>query len=401
MALTNSVPSLFVDEHDRFNAEMRDGVLHKLRRSVWVNDARGYRMLRPQHLRKLAEFESNQSPVISVYLELTPERRRKDAWHIVFKDLVAATLRPIADKRRRDGLASELQRIESALQAGLPALGRGVAFFSCSSEGLWWKMALSLALPDGIHMGSRPCIRPLARTRDEHDRFVLALLSLDLSRLFISQIGQIDEVFEVRADHATRKAEVVQNEARVLANVTELVVADFEGRHLLLSAAPELHAEFVRHLAKRIRGRLGAEFAVDIHAGPSAVAVAAEPAQRAIEEHEEIATVRRLLDASPKYVAWDVPATLEALQERRVMVLAVDDALRAPGAQCHSCNALLPSVLAQCPYCESTIIEAVEDVVELALEAALEQQAALEIVRSSRARQAMAERAPIGALFRW
>jgi hypothetical protein len=72
MALTNSVPSLFVNEHDRFNAEMRDGMLHKLRRSVWMNDARGYRMLRPQHLRKLAEFESNQSPVISVYLELIP-----------------------------------------------------------------------------------------------------------------------------------------------------------------------------------------------------------------------------------------------------------------------------------------------------------------------------------------
>jgi hypothetical protein len=47
------------------------------------------------------------------------------------------------------------------------------------------------------------------------------------------------------------------------------------------------------------------------------------------------------------------------------------------------------------------MIEALEDVVELALEAALEQQAVLEIVRSSRARQAMAERAPIGALFRW
>ena len=84
--VANSVPALFVNEHDRFNAEMRDGVLHKLRRSVWVNDARGYRMLRPPHLRKLAQFESNQSPVISVYLELTPERRRKDAWHTVFKD---------------------------------------------------------------------------------------------------------------------------------------------------------------------------------------------------------------------------------------------------------------------------------------------------------------------------
>jgi hypothetical protein len=39
--------------------------------------------------------------------------------------------------------------------------------------------------------------------------------------------------------------------------------------------------------------------------------------------------------------------------------------------------------------------------VELAMGAALEQNAALAIVRSGVARQLLAERGPIGALFRW
>jgi len=197
------------------------------------------------------------------------------------------------------------------------------------------------------------------------------------------------------------KPEATRNEARILASVTELVLANFEGRHLLLSPAPELHAEFINHLSKDTQRRLGAEFAVDIHAGPSKVAAAAEPTRRAIEECEEIATVRRMLDASLKYVAWDVPDTLEALQERPVMVLAVDDAFSAPGARCWACKALLPTVVSRCLYCGRAEIEAVEDVVELAIGAALEQRAMLEMVRSPMARQSMAQRGPMGALFRW
>ncbi len=44
---------------------------------------------------------------------------------------------------------------------------------------------------------------------------------------------------------------------------------------------------------------------------------------------------------------------------------------------------------------------AVEDVVELAIETALEQKAALEMVRSGLARPLMAQRGPMAALFRW
>jgi peptide subunit release factor 1 (eRF1) len=396
-----SVPSLLVDEHHRFTPEMRDKVLDKLGQSARATDDPTYRMLTPHHLRQLAQFESHAEPVISLYLQLTPDRRLHGAWRIVFKDLVAIALEQINGKRRRESLTGELHRIEDALQAELPALGRGIAFFTCRARGLWRQIALSVPLPDGVHIGSRPYFRPLARTRDEHDRFILAVLALGRSRFFMSQIGQVEEVFEVRGERAVPKPEATRNEARVLAAVTELVLDQFEGRHLLVSAAPELHAEFVDHLVTTAQQRLGGEFSVDVHAGPPAVAAAAEPAQLAIEEREEIATVQRLLNASPKYFAWGVPATLEALQERRVMVLAVDDAFNAPGARCGACKALLSAVVSKCPYCDSAKIEVVEDVVELAIEAALEQRAALEMVRSGRARQLMVQRGPMGALFRW
>jgi peptide subunit release factor 1 (eRF1) len=153
-------------------------------------------------------------------------------------------------------------------------------------------------------------------------------------------------------------------------------------------------------LAKDIQRRVGGEFSVDIRAGPSAVAVAAEPAQRAIEEREEVATVGRMIEASPKTSVWGIRPSLDALYQRRVMTLAVDDVFGKSGERCGECARLLEAISDSCPGCGSNAVEAVEDVVEMAIEQALEQRAALELVRSGVARRLMSERGPMAALLR-
>jgi peptide subunit release factor 1 (eRF1) len=55
----------------------------------------------------------------------------------------------------------------------------------------------------------------------------------------------------------------------------------------------------------------------------------------------------------------------------------------------------------KCQVCGSDAIEAVVDVVELAIEHALKEKSALEIVRSDAARRLMASVGPMAALLRW
>ena len=143
------------------------------------------------------------------------------------------------------------------------------------------------------------------------------------------------------------------------------------------------------------------EFSVEIHAQPAAVAAAAEPAQRAIEAREEVATIEKVVDLGPERSAWGEQPTLDALWEGRVMTLAVDDAFCKPGSHCRNCGALRAGSVPKCPVCGSDAIEAVVDVVELAIEHALEEKSALEIVRSSAARRLMTSIGPMAALLRW
>src|SRR6185295_4316748 len=72
-----SIPSLRVDDHHRFTPQTRDEVLDKLRRAGRATGGPTYGMLTAQHL---AEFESPSAPVISMYLQLTPDRRVGGAW---------------------------------------------------------------------------------------------------------------------------------------------------------------------------------------------------------------------------------------------------------------------------------------------------------------------------------
>jgi peptide subunit release factor 1 (eRF1) len=406
-----TVPSLSLGVHDRYGPEIRDRILAKLQAP---SEDRAYHLLTPAQLRALARTESPDAPVLSFYLQLGPERRLGGAWHSFFTSLATATLKSIGDRRERRALGDELERVEEALNEELPELGRGVVFFVCRPLGLWSQIAVSVTLPDHLHLSRRPYVRPLVRTRDEHDRFVLALLSQEHSRFFISQIGQVEEVFEVKGQRVRRvqeepaardrgdfgMPEPIRREARVLAEVARLVLDQFEGRYLLISAPPEMRTAFEHDLPKAVRQHVGGEFSVDVHAGAAEVAAAAEPAQRAIEEREEVATLQRLSDAGPGAAAWDEPGAFHALWERRVLTLAVDDTFCKPGARCGACGRLRGTVASHCPACGSDATDAVDDVVELALEQALEQRAALELVRSGAARRLMTERGPIAALLR-
>jgi hypothetical protein len=408
-----TVPSVSLSVHDRYSPELRDRILGKLQASMGRTT---YRILTPAQLRALAEIESPEEPVLSLYLRLTPERRVGRVWHTVYSSLVHAELARIADRRRHAIIAEEFVRIEAALEAERPELGRGVAFFVCRKLGLWRQIALSLPLPDAIHITERPYIRPLVRTRDEHDSFAIALLSQEHSRFFISQIGVIEEVLRIEGqrlrgfltDRVARdrrdvlETEATRLEAHVLAHATELVATQFEARHLLFAASPELLASVTDHLSQEMQQRIGPAFAVDVHVRPSEVLAAAEPAQRAVDDREETLTIQRLIDIGPRGAAWGVQPVLNAVHEKRVMTLAVDDVFAQSGARCRNCGALWAEMPAgNCPICASADLAPVDDVIELAIEETLDEKGALELVQSETVRRQMATRGPIAALLRW
>jgi hypothetical protein len=108
-----SIPGLSLGGHDHYTPEIRDRILEKLHAA----DPGGatYQMLTPARLRALAEIEASAATVTSLYMQMTPDRRLGGAWRTFFSSLSDATLKPIQDRRRREEVRSELDRIGQAL----------------------------------------------------------------------------------------------------------------------------------------------------------------------------------------------------------------------------------------------------------------------------------------------
>jgi hypothetical protein len=98
-----SVPSLSVSVHDRYSAQIRDKIAHKLREPLVAG---AYVMLTPAHLAALAKIESADEPVISLCLHLSPDRRVSGAWRTAIASLAGAALQ---NCRSREFLTTRLR----------------------------------------------------------------------------------------------------------------------------------------------------------------------------------------------------------------------------------------------------------------------------------------------------
>ena len=196
-----SVPSVSVGLHDRYTPEIRDRIVEKLQAPI---DDTAYHLLTPAHLRTLAATESPDAPVLSFYLQLGPERRSRGGWHSVFSSLANETLQGDPRPARARVVRDELDRIEERSERAAARAGpRGGVLHLPDDRPVAADRGVG-ALARWCALGRRPYVRPLVRTRDEHDRFVLALLSQEHSRFFISQIGQVEEVFQVNGQRVPR-----------------------------------------------------------------------------------------------------------------------------------------------------------------------------------------------------
>jgi len=361
----------------------------------------------------LATLECDTGPVVSLYVDLTPQNRHNDAWAI---DLKNQARKLIADSNgmHRDTIEAEVDRMLRWLGDRASRLGRGAAIFSCPSRELWWSISLPIAFPTRLRAGRRPYLRPLARVRDEHDRFAVVVLDKQRARLFVAQFGHVTEVADMVEDIPKHHKQGGTSQMRLqrhhdahvmwhagaVAHATELLMERLEARYLLLSGTREVLSEYRVHLAPAFVRRWRGEFNIPIEAAPTDVAKAIEPLVRSAESKQEAEAVARLENSVPGKGTWGLENTLLALEERRIQLLIVHDQYRAPGQECVRCHMLFTTTPTVCPSCGMELAQ-VPDLIDAMLERAVVQEAELELVRSEDVRKRLPAEEPIGALFRF
>ena len=374
-----------------------------------------FNLLTRQHLLDLATVESDGAPIVSLYLNLSPQKRLKRAWAVALKSMARDALERQPTSISADAASAEIEKIERMLDERIPDLERGVAVFSCEPIDLWWLVPVPLEIRNHMEIGRRPFLRPLVRILDEHDQYVVVLLDKRRARLFVGQHGSIFEVLDLWEDTPPHQKGggwsqmrfQRQHEAHVMwhasavGHATSLLVKSFSAKHVLVSGTQEVLVEYKEHLPAIAADRLDGTFSVAIDASAKEIRETIRPLREEVEAREEESTISEIQEAvSSGRGVWGIEDTLRALVEQRVMKLVVDDKFHAAGGECLHCGMMSTRDTGDCRSCGNPLA-VVDDIVDVALERALDQEAELELVRSTGALELLASAAPIGALLRF
>ncbi|MGH2738719.1 MAG: Vms1/Ankzf1 family peptidyl-tRNA hydrolase [Actinomycetota bacterium] len=373
-----------------------------------------------ERIRTLAGWDTGGLPVTTLYLDVDGRRRPRRRDYVRRADDLAGVACDEARRLGRDAHRSgcaDAKRIRSFVSDGLDRRGsvRGLALFSCSGAGLWEDVELSQSVRDGVRVGTRPHLLPLEALLEMAGTFCTVLVDRERARIFLSSLGEIEEVSRLLDDVPGRHDQGGWAQARLQRHIEDHVqrhlkhVADTLLRiqrrrpfdHLVLAGPEEAVAALERDLHDYARRRILARVSLPMTASADDVLDRVMHLEVELEGRRESEAVRRLLSEAASGTGRAVTGmggTLSALEANRAEVLVLAEDLRAGGVRCERCGHLASAGPDRpCGSCGGPVVE-VPDLVEEAVELALRQRCRVEIVADG---DPLAEVEGVGALLRF
>lgn len=370
-------------------------------------------MERSRQLAELLGFEAGDDLVLSVYLNLTPDRQVGRTYALAFEDLVRA-LGEGLDPAARAALDREAARVRALLDEG--PRGRGLAAFSSTPRDFWQVWSLPVVVAEGCYLGRRPYLRPLLDVLDEYERYAVALVDKEKARLFLVELGEIEEQEQVedvvpgKHDQGGWSQANYQrhHEAHVYWHLKRVAdeLVQLDRRHpfarLVLAGPEEATAELERILPRHLRAKLVRRIPAETFAPAEEILHRTLEIERDVERAAEERLVAEVLEtaAAGGLATYGLAPTLEAVWLGRVHLLLVADGLRSPGSECESCGRLGADVPAACSACGGSV-RRLDDVVERAMERALDEGGRVEVVHDESGARLREAAEGIGAVLRY
>ena len=346
-------------------------------------------------LRRLTDVRPDRGRVLSVFLNLDPAEfatppARATAITSVLNDAAHKIERYEGlDHDEQEWLRSDLERVRQRLNdSGITSNGtRAVAIYACAPADLLELVSLRRPVESHVVVDRAPAVEPLVAEAGG-ERWVVALVNRRAGRVFRGSGDAVEETDRIEDDVHSQHDQGGWSQARYqravekekddhLANVADLLFRIYkrDGFDRLLVGAPEeLVGEFETRLHPYLRERCVGRLRLDVeNSGIDDVRSTVAEAFDAYAAGQEREALDRLIEGVGRGArgAGGVADVLGALNEARVDTLLVADGFRAPGLRDTSTGLLYAEGAAP----PDVSVERVEDIIEPAMEKAIEQSA--------------------------
>jgi peptide chain release factor subunit 1 len=370
-------------------------------------------MFNEQDLQELVGFQNEESPVLSLYLDVDPTKHATDEYKLVLRGL----LKEVAGQAQREDVAA----VERYFNHEYDWQGKGVVLFSCLEQDFWRAYPLAVPVDSHVYVSKRPYIKPLTDILDAYGRYGVVLVDQEGARLFLFQLGELQETSgtigeEVkRMKHgrgssagrrggvagrtSRREEETAQRNLREAAELTAKFCAGGRCGRIILGGTEQTVAQFQEMLPKDIQDQVVGSFPTVMTASETEVLDHSLEIIAEVEHEREKELVESAITAAAKGGAGVIGLadTLGAVYEGRVRILLIDEGYKATGYRCQQCGYIAAQAKENCPFCGGKV-EQIDDAVDLIVRRVIDQGGQVEVVRDS---PALEKAGHIAALLRY
>lgn len=231
-------------------------------------------MLTEIEIRQAIEFESKESSVLSVYLNVDSHRRTPEKYRLALRALLdAAEGAAVEDKRK----------VQQYVELGYNWQGRGLILFSCAAKNFWWAQSVTMPVQDQVFVSFRPYVHQLAGLLETYQRLGVVHVDQVGARLYLFDMGNLiaveghlGEAVHVHRSggwaaprYQRREAEIARQNLSAAAELAEEFYRENQTRRLILAGTEKNVARFRGLLSNRLRQMVIGEFPADANASPS------------------------------------------------------------------------------------------------------------------------------------
>ncbi|MEX1018641.1 MAG: Vms1/Ankzf1 family peptidyl-tRNA hydrolase [Litorilinea sp.] len=286
-------------------------------------------------IRQAIEFESdNANPVLSVYLNIAPQRGSSDKFRLALRNLLDQ-----AAEGELQADPEDIRRMQNFMEMGYIPQGRSLILFSCAARDFWWAKSYMVPVEDSVFVSRRPNVRQLAALLDTYARYGVIHVDQEGVRLYLFSMGNLEAVDghlgeEVKQHKAggwaaariqRHESGVARHNLQDAAEMAEDFYRRSDTQQLILAGTEKNVARFREMLSHRLRAMVLGRVAATANATPSQISEKALAlAQQAGAEHAQAITDRIVTAVHKQDAAVaGLAQVLTAVQEGRALHVAV------------------------------------------------------------------------------
>jgi peptide chain release factor subunit 1 len=347
-------------------------------------------MFTEKDLRELVDYQAQQS-MLTIYLNTDPTMGNADSYRLRLRNMLKSV-----------ELAADVQQVEEYFDTEYDWAGRSVALFSDQSKQFFKVYPLAVPVPDLIHIGIRPNVRPLAGLFDSYGGYSVVLIDKQGARLFHFHLGQLVEqegvlgasvrqvkkggsgVAGMRGGIASQTRGVEETIERNMREVIDFATKFFEEKHIrriLISGTDDNIALFRSYLPKMWQSLIVGTFPGSMTASHQEILNKTLEIGKKAEKAREDQLIEKLITQASKQAGAIVglEPTLKAVNEGRIQTLVIQHGFQSKGFRCPQCNTITSLSEIVCKQCNSEAL-GISDVIATAVSLTLKNGGEVDVV---------------------